>query len=274
MSSTRTHLPDLSSRHDLDDALVAGYRRDGHTLVQGLASPPEVTAYRQIIGDATRRHGAQTLPLEQRDTYGKAFVQVANLWRHDEVVARFVLADRFAAVAARLLGVDQVRIYHDQALYKEPGGGPTPWHQDCLYWPFDTDLTITMWMPLVDVAADMGGLSFASGSWRERALGEHVISDESDEFFEQLLTDGRFPVYEPGRMAAGDATFHAGWTLHRARPNNSEILREVMTVIYVAADVRVADPTNREQEVDLAKWLHGHAIGDLVAGDEHPALSA
>lgn len=28
------------------------------------------------------------------------------------------------------LQVDGVRIYHDQALFKSPGGGPTPWHCD------------------------------------------------------------------------------------------------------------------------------------------------
>ncbi len=274
MSSTRTQPPDLSSRHEVDDAVVTGYRRDGHALVRGLVSQQEVAAYRHLIGDATRRHGAETRPLEERDTYGKAFLQVPNLWRLDHAVARFVLANRFAAVAARLLDVDRVRVYHDQALYKEAGGGPTPWHQDCLYWPFETDQTITMWMPLVDVREDMGGLSFASGSWHDRALGEHVISDESDAFFAQLLADRRFPVYEPGPMAAGDATFHAGWTLHRARPNTSKTLREVMTVIYVADGVRVAEPATREQELDLAKWLPGHATGDLIAGEHHPALPA
>jgi ectoine hydroxylase-related dioxygenase (phytanoyl-CoA dioxygenase family) len=73
-------------------------------------------------------------------------------------------------------------------------------------------------------------------------------------------------------MAAGDATFHAGWMLHRARANTSETLREVMTVIYVADGVRVAGPTNRAQEVDLAKWLPDHAVGALIGGDQHPAL--
>ena len=36
-----------------------------------------------------------------------------------------------------------VRLYHDQALFKEAGGGITPWHQDQHYWPLDTDRTIT-----------------------------------------------------------------------------------------------------------------------------------
>ena len=58
--------------------------------------------------------------------------------------------------AAHLLGVDGVRLSHDQALFKEPGGGRTPWHQDQCYWPLDTDKTITMWMPLVDVPGEVG----------------------------------------------------------------------------------------------------------------------
>jgi ectoine hydroxylase-related dioxygenase (phytanoyl-CoA dioxygenase family) len=77
-----------------------------------------------------------------------------------------VLSKRFARVAATLLDVESVRLYHDQALCKEPGGGRTPWHQDQYYWPLDTDRTITLWMPVVDVPADVGSMTFASGSHR------------------------------------------------------------------------------------------------------------
>ena len=37
----------------------------------------------------------------------------------------------------RLLQTPGVRMYHDQALYKEAGGGYTPWHVDQFYWPLD-----------------------------------------------------------------------------------------------------------------------------------------
>jgi ectoine hydroxylase-related dioxygenase (phytanoyl-CoA dioxygenase family) len=274
MTVPTDQLPDLATDHPIDDAAVQRFTAEGHTLVRGLATPEEVAAYRRVISDATLRASTESRPLEERDTYGKAFLQVPNLWRQDDGVARFVTAARFARVAARLLGVEHVRLYHDQALYKEAGGGRTPWHQDALYWPFDTDATITMWMPLVDVAEDMGGLSFASGSHRRRALGEHVISDASDDFFTDLLAQGEFPVAEPGPLPAGDATFHLGWTLHRARPNTSAVMREVMTVIYVADGVTVAEPANRDQAADLATWLPGHSPGDPVSGEFNPRLPA
>jgi hypothetical protein len=156
---TSTTLPSLDDHRPVDAATVTAFRAAGHALVRGLADADEVAAHRTVISDAVRRRSTETRPLAERDTYGRAFLQVPNLWRHDRGVARFVLAERFAGAAADLLGVDAVRIYHDQALYKEPGGGRTPWHQDGVYWPLDTDLTITMWMPLVDVAPRRAGWS-------------------------------------------------------------------------------------------------------------------
>lgn len=111
-----------------------------------------VKEYETIISDLVRELNDQDKPLEERDTYGKAFIQIGNVWEKDESVRQFVLARRFAKIAADLMGVEGVRIYHDQALFKEPGGGHTPWHQDQIYWPLDTEHTITMWMPLVPIA--------------------------------------------------------------------------------------------------------------------------
>src|SRR6266536_146932 len=143
-------VPDLASPYLLAAELIERYRRDGHVLVRDVCTAHEVAAYRQAIVTAVRRLNNEQRPLAERDTYGKAFLQTTNLWEADATTRRFVMARRFARIAAELMGVDGVRLYHDQALFKEPGGGPTPWHQDQYYWPLDTQHTITMWMPLVD----------------------------------------------------------------------------------------------------------------------------
>ena len=119
--------------------------------------------------------------------YGKAFLKGMNLWLKDEGLRRFVLAGRFAKIAADLLGVEDVRVYHDQALRKEPGGGITPWHQEQHYWPLDADNTIAMWMPLVDVSPEMGTMRFASGSHLDGYLGDMPISDDSEKQFEEYI---------------------------------------------------------------------------------------
>jgi ectoine hydroxylase-related dioxygenase (phytanoyl-CoA dioxygenase family) len=268
-----THLPPLNDRYDLPTEAVDTYQRNGYVLLRGIASPSEVAAFRPVIGNAVGRFNKEQRPLAERDTYGKAFLQVMNLWEEDPDVRRFVLAARFADVAARLLGAPSVRIYHDQALVKEPGGGHTPWHQDAIYWPIDGTRCVTMWMPLVDVTPDMGVMTFVDGS-NTGELGTEAISDDSDAHFDSLLARTAAPTSVPVPMAAGDATFHGGWTLHKAGANSSTLTREVMTVIYFASDVRVQEPTNEPQRRDLARWLPGLAPGDLAASELNPVVSA
>ncbi len=175
-------------------------------------------------------------------------------------------------MAARLLGVPRVRLYHDQALFKEPGGARTPWHQDAMYWPLEGSRCLTMWMPLVDITPAHGGLAFATGSHREGPLSDIGISDASAEHFDRLVAERGFTVDEPDAMRAGDASFHAGWTVHRALGNASAQMREVMTVIWFADGLTVQDPANPAQANDLASWLPGLAPGDLAASPTNPAL--
>lgn len=265
-------LPDLAETYAVSPGQAEQYQRDGHILLRGVASRAEIGVYLPVIRVAVERFNTETRPLEARDTYGKAFLQVMNLWTRDEGVRRFVMSRRFAKIAADLMGVSSVRIYHDQALYKEPGGGKTPWHQDQYYWPLDTDKTITMWMPLVDVSAEMGTMSFASGSQQHGYLGTLPISDESEEVFERFIAERGFALFNAGAMNAGDATFHSGWVLHGAPGNRSARAREVMTIIYFADGARVMEAVNPNQARDMTRWLPGLKPGDLAASALNPLI--
>ena len=251
----------LDETYPLADAHVRRFRRDGHVFLPQLLPTESLAPFRDAIAATANAHATETRALHERDTYGKAFLQIFNLWTLNETVRRFVLAPRFAAVAARLLGVPALRLYHDQALFKEPGGGITPWHQDQHYWPLATNHTITLWMPLVDVAENMGMMRFASGAHRAGRIAKAGISDASEAFYEQYVAENGLPISDQRTARAGDASFHAGWALHRAPPNTSTTRRDVMTVIYYADGTRVADPVRPEARGDLRAWL-----GDLPPG--------
>lgn len=249
------------------------YRREGHIRLDGVAGPEVIDRYRPLIVETAMEFSRESRPMEERDTYGKALLQVTNLWQKNEVVAEFVLARRFAQIAADLLGVPTVRLYHDQALFKEPGGGPTPWHQDQFYWPIASDRTITLWMPLVDATTEMGTMRFASGSHQEGYLGDLAISDTSEAYFADFLSKKGYEIAEAGSMRAGDATFHSGWVLHGAPGNSSDAVREVMTIIYYDADALIAEPANDAQRVDLEVWFPGLKPGDHAASPINPMLN-
>jgi ectoine hydroxylase-related dioxygenase (phytanoyl-CoA dioxygenase family) len=267
-----TGLPTLDEPHTLASDAAESYRRDGFAVVRALATPDEVASFRPAIVAAARRLNRETRPLADRGTYGRAFLQTTNLWPHDDVVRGFVFARRFARVAAELMGVAGVRLYHDQALFKEGHGGFTPWHQDQFYWPLDTTHTITMWMPLHDLTAEMGIMHFARGSHAEGQLTDLPIGRASQERLAQLVARRGFAVAGPTGMRAGDATFHSGWTLHGAPPNATDQTREVMTVIYFADGTRVAAADAQARALDLALWLPGLAPGDLAASPLNPVL--
>jgi ectoine hydroxylase-related dioxygenase (phytanoyl-CoA dioxygenase family) len=261
----------MDSEYPLSEEQIAQYQRDGHILLRGLCSPEEMEVWKPLIGTATGRYNKETRALEERDTYGKAFLQVSDLAKHDEKVRHFVYARRFAQVAARLARASGIRLYHDQALYKEAGGGATPWHQDQFYWPMDTPKTITMWMPLVDVPVEKGALTFASGSHRNGSVCPLEISDESNRVIQEIVDRENFPIaVEP--MKAGDATFHSGWTLHRAPANQTGSLREVMTIIYYADGTRISGPQNKFQQADMEYCFPNLKPGDLAATEKNPLL--
>ncbi len=265
-------LPALGTPYKVSNLQKEKYQKNGHILLRGILDAEEATAYRQVIVDAAGRYNTEKRKMEDRDTYGKAFLQIMNLWEVDENVRRYTLAKRFAKIAADLMGVEHVRLYHDQALFKEAGGGHTPWHQDQYYWPIDTTNTVTMWMPLVDISVKMGMLTFASGSQELGFLGNLAISDNSEKILGTIVKEKGYPITRAKQMKAGDATFHAGWTLHSAPGNHSDTMREVMTVIYMADGAKVTQPKNDNQEADRKRWLMSKEIGSVIDTALNPII--
>lgn len=246
---------------------------DGHGFVhlKGVFDAATVEAYEPEITGQVIELNTMHLPIEERTTYGKAFLQVINLWRHSSLVKEFVFGRRLAGIAARLLGVDAVRLYHDQALYKEPGGGITPWHADQYYWPLSSDRTCTAWVPLQDTPLEMGPLGFADGSHRFEFGRDMPISDESEAQLQEKLGEQAFPVVmRPYEI--GDVSFHGGWTFHRASGNRASVPRRVMTIIYMDANIKVAEPGNDFQVKDWQQFLDARPVGTVAAGPLNPLL--
>ncbi len=231
-----------------------------------------LTYYREHLSAEVVRRNTTTAPIEERDTYHKAFLQVTNLWRTNDVAREFVFGKRLASIAAQLLGVERVRLYHDQALYKEAGGGITPWHADQFYWPLSSDRTITAWVPLQETPLEMGPLAFAAGSHRMTFGRDLEISDESERSLRKALESGRFRDVERP-FALGDVSFHSGWTFHHTGANRSAQPRAAMTVIYMADGIRLTQPARRQHVLDWEAFMPGVQPGEVVDSPLNPVLN-
>lgn len=262
---------DLDGAYPISDEQIAAFRRNGFIRLKDVFNAEELRHFGQEITRLTIELNTQTVPLEERSTYDKAFLQVMNLWEQGGLAREFVFGRRLAGVAAALLEVDGVRLYHDQSLYKEPGGGITPAHADQYYWPVSSDRTITAWVPLQAVPQEMGPLAFFSGSQRVEFGRDLGISDESERAITEDMQRQGFPIVD-GPFDLGEVSFHLGWTFHRAGPNTSESPRSVMTVIYMDRDMRLKEPSNAMQQNDWQTWCPGARVGEIIDTPKNPVL--
>ena len=262
-------IAELDAPYDLAEADVRVYREQGYVKLRKVLASDTLHRYRHEISSKVLELTVNRLPLEQRSLYDRAFLQVTNLWTKSVLVKEFVMGKRVARIAAELMGCRGVRLYHDQALYKEPGGGYTPWHADQYYWPLQTDRAVTAWIPLQDTPIDMGPLSFASGSFHLREGRTLEIGEESERVLQGTLRD--CPIDE-GPFALGDVSFHSGWTFHRAGPNRTARPREVMTIIYMDSEMRLAEPANQNQRIDWQAWCPNVKIGEMIDAPLTPVI--
>ena len=260
---------ELNAPYILTAEQIDFYSEFGYIKLKQVLSPEILEHYRIAISARVAELSADAPPMEQRTTYGKAFLQVMNIWTKSEAVKEFVFGKRLARIAAELMQVSGVRVYHDQALYKESGGGITPWHADQYYWPLASEKTVTAWVPLQDTPSEMGPLVFSEKSHRFQVGRDLEISDASEMTMKEALTVFRV---EDSPFALGDVSFHSGWTYHRAGANSSARPREVMTVIYMDEQMRLAKPKNKNQQSDWETWCPGAKIGEIVATPINPVL--
>ena len=251
------------------DDQIDFYEKNGYIKLRHVLSPELLEHYRRVIQARVIELSADVLPMNQRTTYGKAFLQVMNLWTNSEQVKEFVFGKRLARIAAELMRACGVRLYHDQALYKEPGGGITPWHADQYYWPVSSEKTITAWIPLQYTPLEMGPLAFCETSHRFQIGRDLEISDESELTLKQALAV--FPLNESS-FDLGDVSFHSGWTFHRAGANTTDRPREVMTIIYMEEDMTLISPRNKNHVNDAKSWCPGVQVGGVIASPLNPVL--
>lgn len=262
---------ELSRRYPISPEQIAFFRENGYIKLRHVLSPETLRYMDETITDEVHRLNTQHLPLDQRDTYGKAFLQIMNIWLQSEPVREIVFSERLAGIATDLLEVAGVRLYHDQALYKEAGGGQTPWHADQYYWPLATDRTVTVWIPLQATPLPMGPLEFSAKSNFLTTGRDLKISDESQATLEQTLHEhGFIHVIEPFEL--GEVSFHTGWLYHRAGANHTNRMRKVMTMIYMDKNMVLKSPENDNQINDWNSWCPGAQVGKIISTARNPVL--
>jgi ectoine hydroxylase-related dioxygenase (phytanoyl-CoA dioxygenase family) len=198
--------------------------------VRGLIPADEIARLGLAVDNAvTSRKALDTRPLVDKSPYEQSFIQCQYIWEDFPEIRPLTFHPELGRMLGALLGASRVRLWHDQALYKEAGGRPTEAHQDHAYWPISEDDTITAWIPLHAVDHETGCMGYVPGSHNDEL-----------EFIDIFRTPGagaalqarqtRPTTYVP--CEPGDVIFHHGRTVHMAKPNASGATRRAYTAIY------------------------------------------
>jgi ectoine hydroxylase-related dioxygenase (phytanoyl-CoA dioxygenase family) len=261
----------LKQPYPLSQEQIDFYAANRYIKLKNVLDAQTLAYFNKAISKKVAEINPITTPLAERSTYGKAFLQLFNLWTQDATVKSLVCSARMAKIASDLMQVEGVRLYHDQALFKESGGGITPWHADQYYWPLENDKTITAWIPLQKTPLAMGPLEFSAGSHEIMDGRDLSISEKSEVTIQTRLKVTDFKhVIEP--FDIGEVSFHSGWVFHRAGANTTNSMRKVMTIIYMDKDMRLKKPENDGQQNDWDTWCPGAEIGKIIDSPLNPVL--
>jgi ectoine hydroxylase-related dioxygenase (phytanoyl-CoA dioxygenase family) len=211
------------------------FERDGFVVIDNLLTATELAHFEPIVTEAVKaRSGADLRPLDERSPYEQSFQQCMNLWEDYPEIRPLTFHQRIGETAASLLGVDAVRLWHDQSLYKRAHGRETDAHQDQPYWPIAETLTITAWIPFQGSTMANGAMGYLPGSHKAgvRKFQNIFQAASTDDLLSRPELAGIEPVYV--EVPAGGVAFHAGMTVHMAQPNTTDQDRAVHTMIMFA----------------------------------------
>tara|TARA_B100001750_G_scaffold17621_1_gene12108 strand:+ start:583 stop:1437 length:855 start_codon:yes stop_codon:yes gene_type:complete len=210
------------------------FEQRGFVVIDDMLSADELDRYGVAVDAAVaKRSRWDKRPLKERSRYEQSFRQCINLWEDAPDVRPFTFHPRIGEVAAALLHADAVRIWHDQALYKESQGRETDPHLDHDYWAIEEPRTVTAWIPFDGSSENEGSMGYVPGSHKfditavaDIFTGRGFDLDHGDE------ARGIAPEYI--NVPRGSVAFHHGRTIHLANPNRSDRTRRVYTVIFFA----------------------------------------
>jgi phytanoyl-CoA hydroxylase len=212
------------------------YDENGFIAIENFLTKAELAHWRAMSEEAVeqrllKRNGL-TNQGDPEQYYAQVFVQCIRLADTHKGMRELMFDERLGQVAGELAGVDGIRIWHDQALFKPPYGNPTGWHLDNPYWSFSSRQAISIWVALDDATVSNGCLWYLPGThklarWDNAGIGENIGS------LFKIYPEWRKISAMPAPAKAGTAVLHNGLVAHGAGANMTNGRRRAMTCAYM-----------------------------------------
>ena len=266
-------------KYQVTEEQIQSYRKNGFIVIEDFLSPDELEYWRGAVMEAVNDRGGKKMPgkdtmigeddgiNEDTDYFSKVFDQLLNLWQTNDKMKELMTDHRIGEAAAKLAGVDGIRIWHDQALFKRPWANPTAWHLDTPFWSFSDRRALSIWIALDDATLENGCLYFIPASFKETTYENKAIGKNMDSIFEVYPHFAKTVPFV-GKMKAGSCSFHNGLTIHGAGANMTPGFRRAMTCAYMPD----GSVFNGQKNILPDQYLKTLTVGDLLNNDEQNPL--
>ncbi|SEM32262.1 Ectoine hydroxylase-related dioxygenase, phytanoyl-CoA dioxygenase (PhyH) family [bacterium A37T11] len=264
---------------ELSKQQIESYQQNGFLVIEDFLNAEELEEWRVAVTVAIAERNGIKIPgqniqvgmddgiNEDAEYFSKVFDQLLNLWQTNEQVKKIMFDERIGKMAAQLAGVDGIRIWHDQALFKKPWANPTSWHLDTPFWSFSDRKALSIWVALDDATLENGCLYFLPESFKETSFDNKPIGKNMDSIFEIYP---QFKKTRPvvSKLKAGGCSFHNGLTIHGAGPNMTPGYRRAMTCAYMPE----GNVFNGKANILPQAYLDTLTIGDVLDNDAQNPL--
>ncbi len=212
----------------LTDEQVRAFDLDGFTVVPDAFDRETLAALDAAItpGEERVRDLLESLPEGRLSVAGVDTQTVApHLVLQSDHLRSFCRHPLLAGICRDLVG-DDVRLYWEQAVYKQPRSAePVLWHQDNGYTFVLPQDYLTCWIAITDATLDNGCVSAIPGVHRDGTL-RHVTTDIGQECW----GDHDLAVQVP--VSAGSIVVFSSLTPHYTARNLTDQVRKAYIVQY------------------------------------------
>lgn len=264
---------ELSLPYAVEDAHRRAFAENGYIRLPGVLSRRAVRRLRAEMSASFK----DAFDCDPDRGAADRFLSLEMAWLDNPIIRMFVLSPRIARLSADLLGVDAVRLYHDNLLAKQPGCGRTPWHFDRHHFPIATDDIVTAWIPAQSIPRCMGPLSFAGPIDAHRRV-ERIEFDKFGTDYDRRVDEafrrpGNGVHVEEHPFAIGDVSFHHNLCFHSAGSNRTRFSRMALANTYFRDGARVVDNPTMVSG-DWQKFMPGVRPGERIASRFNPVCWA
>jgi ectoine hydroxylase-related dioxygenase (phytanoyl-CoA dioxygenase family) len=214
--------------------------------------PPEFRYGHDRKGAGSREPGAGSQTTEGVARRVRAIHQYVNIWKVCSEYRETIHNPSVTAAIRDLMGVERVRLWHDQVISKPPGDNEKfGFHHDFYFWPMDRPRLITCWLALDDATVENGCMHVIPGSHRDPRFqpAECDLSadihlapaprgpGEPGSFYQEVRgwdVDQATPV----ELKAGECMFHHCLNYHMTPKNVTDRQRRAFIMIFMPDGTR------------------------------------